>query len=39
LGGKDHTTVLYGVQKIGKEVKNDKSTAQLIALLQRKVKG
>lgn len=39
LGGKDHTTVLYAVQKIGKETKNDKSTAQLVELLKRKVQG
>ena len=39
LGGKDHTTVLYAVQKIEKEIKGDKNTAQLIVLLQRKIRG
>jgi chromosomal replication initiator protein len=39
LGGKDHTTVLYAVQKIAKEIKGDKNTAQLIVLLQRKIRG
>jgi len=39
FGGKDHTTVLYAVQKIGKEIKADAATAQLITLLQRKIRG
>ena len=39
LGGKDHSTVLYAVQKVGKECKNDKATAQLISILQRKIRG
>ncbi|MCC6797123.1 MAG: chromosomal replication initiator protein DnaA [Candidatus Hydrogenedentes bacterium] len=39
LGGKDHTTVLYAVQKVTKETREDKSTAQLVNLLQRKIRG
>ena len=39
LGGKDHSTVMYAVQKVAKEVKSDKSAAQLIALLQRKIRS
>jgi chromosomal replication initiator protein len=39
FGGKDHTTVLYACQKIGKEVKNGSETSQVVAKLQRDLRG
>lgn len=39
FGGKDHTTVLYACQKIAREIKSDTATAQLILLLQRKIRA
>lgn len=39
LGGKDHTTVLYAIKKLAAEIKNDKGTAQLVEILQRKIRG
>ncbi len=37
MGGKDHTTVLHGVNKIEAEVKSSETTQNLIALLKKKI--
>jgi hypothetical protein len=39
FGGRDHTTILWAVQKIGKQVKADPETAALIETLTIKLKG
>ncbi|MGN1267655.1 MAG: chromosomal replication initiator protein DnaA, partial [Dorea sp.] len=37
LGGKDHSTVKYGVEKITKEVKNDETLANTINIIKKKI--
>jgi chromosomal replication initiator protein len=39
FGGKDHSTVIYSVQKIDEELKGNAQSHQLIALLTRKLHG
>ena len=37
LGGRDHTTVMHGVEKISNEMKNNDSTLHLIQTLKKKI--
>ncbi len=37
LGGRDHTTILYGVDKIKDEIKANESTAQTIETIKKKI--
>ena len=37
LGGKDHSTVKYGVEKIAKEVKKDETLANTINIIKKKI--
>lgn len=37
LGGKDHSTIKYGVEKITKEVKNDETLANTINIIKKKI--
>lgn len=37
MGGKDHTTILHGVNKIEAELKTSDSTQNLVALLKKKI--
>lgn len=37
LGGKDHSTVKYGVEKIAKEIKKDETLANTINIIKKKI--
>ncbi len=37
LGGKDHSTVKYGCEKIGEEIKTDETLANTINILKKKI--
>ncbi len=37
LGGKDHTTILHGVEKISEEIKTKESTKQLVNTIKNKI--
>ena len=37
LGNRDHTTILYGIQKIEKDVKTDRSLQNTIEVLIKKI--
>ena len=37
LGGRDHTTVMHGVEKISNELKTNDSTARLIQTIRKKI--
>lgn len=37
LGGRDHTTVMYGVREIGKRIRNDQAFKKEIALLTQQI--
>ncbi len=39
LGGRDHTTVMYACQKIGKEIENNESIQQEINLIKERLYG
>lgn len=39
FGNRDHTTVMYGVQKIKDRITDDPSMAQLVATLRRRLTG
>jgi chromosomal replication initiator protein len=39
FGGRDHTTVLYSYEKIGKEIVNDPNFGKVIEGLKQKIKG
>lgn len=37
LGGKDHSTIKYGVEKIASEIKNDETMANTINIIKKKI--
>ena len=37
LGGKDHSTIKYGVEKISNELKNDETLANTISIIKKKL--
>ena len=39
LGGKDHTTVIYGCDKVTKGIEKDESLAEEIKLIRQRVRG
>ena len=39
LGGKDHTTVIYGCEKIEKKMKKDESLAEEIRLIKQRIRS
>ncbi|SFB23737.1 chromosomal replication initiator protein DnaA [Acetitomaculum ruminis DSM 5522] len=37
LGKKDHTTIIYGIDKIGEKIKSDEKTREVIEILKKKI--
>ena len=37
LGGKDHSTVKYGVEKIAKDIESDEMMANTINIIKKKI--
>ena len=37
LGGKDHSTIKYGAEKIASEIENDETLANTISIIKKKI--
>ena len=37
LGGKDHSTIKYGVEKISNEIKTDETMSNTVTIIKKKI--